>query len=62
MKVHSYARNINLNSKCGKLYVETQRCYFSEKTVIFFLISNVLQPFLAGIRVEILLQYFYLDS
>ena len=53
MKVHSYARNINLNRKWvggggrGVEYVETQNFdFFVKKTVIlFFLIPDVYSPF-----------------
>ena len=44
MNVHSYARNFNLNRKCGKECVKTQNFDFlKNKTVNFFIIPNALQ-------------------
>ena len=63
MKVHSCARDMNLNGKCvKKKYVEIQNFVFKEnKTVIFFLIQMFYSylGYLAGIMVLMSRQYFY---
>ena len=43
MKVHSYARNMNLNRKCANKYVRTQNLIFLNKMVnFFFFLSKML--------------------
>ena len=62
MKVHSYARDMNLNTKCVKKYVKIQNFDFLEnKRVIFFFIPNLYSPldYLAGIMVSMPHQHFY---
>ena len=45
MKVHSYARNINLKGKYGKKYEQPQHFdVFENKTVIFFLSQMFYSP------------------
>ena len=55
MKVHSSARNVNLNRKCGQKHVEPKRFFFcfENKTVTFFLFQMFYSPlgYLAGIMV-----------
>ena len=68
MKMHTYARNMNLNRKCGSpfflyLFLKNKTVFFF-LLLFFFLIPNVLKPlgYLAGIMVLMPDQYFYLLS
>ena len=44
MKVHAYARDMNLNRNCVKNNIETQYFFLENKTMIYFLIQLFYSP------------------